>query len=206
VNKFFSHASSVAAFDFDGTLTTCDSLVPFIRYCYGSWSALCKSITLLPTCLLFACGLRSRQQVKEACLSRYFQGVPYEQVCRWGAAFASEALHTYLRPAMLQRLEWHQSQGHACVLISANVDVYLHAWAQSAGFDAVLCSALASDVQGRITGKLIGSNCWGPEKTRRLWELMEGRPRHSYTLYAYGDSRGDQELLAAADHAYYRYS
>jgi phosphatidylglycerophosphatase C len=55
---------------------------------------------------------------------------------------------------------------------------------------------------GRVTGRLAGANCYGPEKVRRLLALNP--ERESYTLFAYGDGRGDRELLAAADHPYYR--
>jgi phosphoserine phosphatase len=70
-------------------------------------------------------------------------------------------------------------------------------------FDACLSSRLSLDAQGCVTGKLLGSNCWGIEKVARLQDWLQ-RPRNTYTLYAYGDSRGDLELLAAADHPYYR--
>ncbi|MCW8829046.1 MAG: HAD-IB family hydrolase, partial [Gammaproteobacteria bacterium] len=47
-----------------------------------------------------------------------------------------------------------------------------------------------------------GENCYGAEKIRRLQSLLGERA--GYDLYAYGDSRGDRELLALADHAYYK--
>jgi phosphoserine phosphatase len=45
-------------------------------------------------------------------------------------------------------------------------------------------------------------NCFGPEKVARLTKLLG--PKNQYTLYAYGDSRGDRELLELADFKYYR--
>jgi phosphatidylglycerophosphatase C len=59
------------------------------------------------------------------------------------------------------------------------------------------------------TGALVGDNCRGPEKLRRLdeWlaEWLPGRDgieggRRGVVLWAYGDSVGDRELLGAADH------
>jgi phosphoserine phosphatase len=52
------------------------------------------------------------------------------------------------------------------------------------------------------TGDLALPNCYGAEKSRRLSDLLG--EREAYTLYAYGDSTGDRELLAMADFAYYR--
>ena len=75
-------------------------------------------------------------------------------------------------------------------------------WALKTGFDDVIASHLETREDGRITGNLLGENCFGIEKVRRLEALLG--PKSGYTLYAYGDSRGDRELLSSADYAYYR--
>jgi HAD superfamily hydrolase (TIGR01490 family) len=107
-----------------------------------------------------------------------------------------------LREEALQRLAWHRRQGHRCVVISASLGVYVQPWALQAGFDEVIASRLETTADGCVTGKLAQGNCYGAEKVRRLEALLGDRA--GYTLYAYGDSRGDRELLSLADHAYYR--
>ncbi len=191
----------IAAFDFDGTLTTRDSLLQFLFYTSGTqrtlFAILKSSLTLLGTCL----GLASRQEAKEALIASLYKGIYKKDLLSLGEAFASTQLNQILRPIMIQRLKWHQEQGHTCILVSANLDVYLNAWSEQNGFSATICSRLATDHEGRITGKLDSPNCWGPEKKRRLFEWLSDIPRDSYILYAYGDSRGDQELLSSADFA-----
>jgi phosphoserine phosphatase len=66
----------------------------------------------------------------------------------------------------------------------------------------VLASELAIDSQNCITGKLQGKNCWGEEKVAQLNELFGSKD--NYILYAYGNSRGDKELLELADYPFYR--
>jgi phosphatidylglycerophosphatase C len=78
----------------------------------------------------------------------------------------------------------------------------LKPWAESVGFAAVLGSRLERTAAGLVTGRLVGKNCYGEEKPRRLAELLGDR--RCYCLYAYGDSRGDRALLNCADYAYYR--
>ena len=102
----------------------------------------------------------------------------------------------------LDRLKWHQQQGHICILASASLDVYLEHWSRSQKFDGLVCSKLEYDDEGKATGSLLGRNCHGAEKVRRLHELIDAA--NITELYAYGDSRGDRELLAAADHSYFR--
>jgi len=76
-------------------------------------------------------------------------------------------------------------------------------WAIKAGFDEVLATHLEANTDGTTDGRLAGANCFGIEKVRRLETLLGARD--GYTLYAYGDSRGDREMLDMADHAYYRH-
>jgi HAD superfamily hydrolase (TIGR01490 family) len=102
----------------------------------------------------------------------------------------------------MQRLEWHKQHGHRCVVISASLELYVRPWAIKAGFDDVIATHLEAHMEGYVTGKLSGANCFGIEKLRRLEALVGAR--EGYSLYAYGDSRGDKELLSSADWAYYR--
>ena len=53
------------------------------------------------------------------------------------------------------------------------------------------------DAHGHLTGRFASPNCYGPEKVRRLQTIEPHRA--TYTLVAYGDSRGDAELLEWAD-------
>lgn len=56
-----------------------------------------------------------------------------------------------------------------------------------------------TDKEGRLTGRFKTKNCYGAEKVMRLlaWEPN----RKEYRLKAYGDSRGDREMLQFADEA-----
>jgi phosphatidylglycerophosphatase C len=192
----------VAAFDFDGTLTTGDSLLPFLLYNAGRVKGTAKLLRALPDLLGFCLCLKTRQEVKEAILAAFFAGHAIRTLREQGERFAREELPKMEVAAGMQRVRWHQEQGHRCVLISASLDIYLAPWAKQAGFDDLLCSRPQVDERGCFTGKLAGLNCWGPEKQRRLEELLG--PREGYQLYAYGDSRGDQELLSYATYPFYR--
>lgn len=193
---------SIAAFDFDGTLTYHDTLFHFLLFSQGKLSALSKLFLEVPNLALYAMGKIARQQAKEGVLTRFFAGQPMEKIRRIGQEFASAQLQKHLKPEAMRKLKWHQQQGHKCVLISASVDVYLDPWAKQAGIDHVICSQMAQAPNGLATGKLQGLNCWGPEKSRRLTEYLGDRS--NYNIYAYGDSRGDKELLEMADYPFYR--
>lgn len=192
----------VAAFDFDGTLTYSDTLIPFLFFVTGPFKGLCKLALQLPRIILSLLRKNSRQTIKEGVLKRFLGKMTEERAQFLGQQFASKQLSKHLKPAALERLHWHKNQGHRCILISANLNIYLHPWGMQAGFHNIITSICEVDQNGILTGRLEGLNCWGPEKVRRLLELLG--QHHDYTLYAYGDSQGDKELLVLADYSFYR--
>jgi HAD superfamily hydrolase (TIGR01490 family) len=159
-------------------------------------------IQLIPVFFKFFVGLLSRQETKEQILTQFFKGMPIRLLKASCKRYADRKLDFYLNPQAIERLKWHQRQGHRCILVSASIDLYLRPWAERYGFEEVLSSALEITSKGIVTGKLQGKNCWGIEKVKRLTHYLG--PKESYQLYAYGDSRGDQELLALADYPFYK--
>lgn len=195
-------SSVIAAFDFDHTMTDRDSLPPFLVQIKG-WTYTSAQLTLLaPAFIRFLIGNLSRQSVKEKILERFIRGMHRNDLEALAENYALHQLEHYIKNAPLQRLAWHQAQGHSCILISASLELYLKPWAAMHGFETVLGSKLELTQEGYATGRLAGLNCWGPEKVRRLIEYAG--PKQNYQLYAYGDSRGDRELLAFADYPFYR--
>ena len=192
----------VAAFDFDGTLTRRDTLLPFLLHTLGAGAVARHALVLSPTLAGYALGLIANGVAKERVFVRCLAGMRLDELQQEAEQFALFVLPGLLCHEAMQRLSWHKQQGHRCVVISASLELYVRPWAKSAGFDNVIATHLETREDGRITGKLFGENCFGIEKTRRL-EAMLGA-RDGYTLYAYGDSRGDRELLSCADYASYR--
>ncbi len=191
----------VAAFDFDGTVTYHETLSAFLRQVVTPWRFALNTLLLLPTLLGYALRLIPNGMAKERLLRRFLAGMPQARLAREGERFARERIPALLRPQALARLAWHRRQGHRCVVVSASIEDYVAPWALAAGFDAVIATRLERDGAGRVTGRYDGGNCYGAEKARRLRALLG---EAAVELYAYGDSRGDRELLAMAEHAYYR--
>ena len=61
---------------------------------------------------------------------------------------------------------------------------------------------MVEEREGVLTGRFLTKNCYGEEKVTRLLQLFPERTQ--YWLTAYGDSRGDFELLDFANESYYR--
>lgn len=192
----------VAAFDFDGTLTRRETLLAFLLHTLGPLRVARDALMLSPTLAGYGLGLIRNDIAKQRVFVRCLGGMRIDELRRQGEQFAATTLPGLMRPEAMRRLAWHRQQGHRCVVISASLELYVRPWAIQAGFDDVLATHLEIRADGTTTGMLSGNNCYGIEKVRRLDSLLGARD--GYTLYAYGDSRGDRELLSAADYGYYQ--
>ena len=189
----------VAAFDFDGTMVAGDSLIPFLWRTAGPRRfALAVLRHGLRIALATGLGVGSRDAAKEAFVRSMLAGLPLAAARRAGEAFARD-LEPRVDPASLARLRWHRDQGHELVLVSASLEVYLQPLADALGFDTVLATRLRVDGDERLTGSLDGPNVRAHEKVVRLRRWLGG---DACELWAYGDSAGDRELLALADHGF----
>lgn len=187
----------VAAFDVDNTLTVRDCVVPFMRRTMGTPQFM-RACVSSPVTLTKWVLQRDRDAIKKYFVQKAFAGQSVADIETMAIAFASEVAESWIRNDVAARLRWHQDQGHVVVLVSASLDPYLVPFGDLCEVDAVLCTQL-EEVDGLYTGELVGNNCRGDEKVRRLhsWMADAGIPVTSLG-YAYGDSSGDSALLAAA--------
>ena len=190
---------TVAAFDFDGTLTRRDTLVPFLASVVG-WPKLARGLGAeTPALARMGVGRGDRDLTKERVLSRVLTGRVHTDVeqagLRYGAVLASNAI-TY---EMRDRVAWHQRSGHEIVIVSASLDVYLNEVARQLDVEHILCTSLERDDAGLCTGRMLGGNCRGPEKAKRL-RAHFGDSLDDIELWAYGNRGGDDEMLALAQH------
>ncbi|MDP3702239.1 MAG: HAD family hydrolase [Hylemonella sp.] len=194
----------VAAFDFDGTLTWRDTLLPFLRRLLGTPTLLWVLLMCSPWLIAYALRLTSNHRAKAVLLQASLAGRTVDEVKRCAQAFVREYLPLQWRPWAMHQLVQHQQQGHRCVLISASTSLYMHLAGQSLGVDAVLCTEMEV-ADGRYTGRMATANCHGEEKVRRLqaWLATEFDASQP-VLHAYGDTSGDRPMLRLASVAWYR--
>ena len=195
-----SDARPVAFFDFDGTLTTGDTLMPFLKYVVGRRLYYTKLALVSPVLAAYFAKLLPNDIAKQVVLKHYLAGYHIDELYALGQRFSEEVIPAMLQPEGMERLRWHQEQGHDCVLVSASMDVYLNAWARREHFSEVISTALETDADGHVTGRIQGENCHGREKLRRV--LVWRDCRNPLETFAYGDTSGDLPLVAFVDKGY----
>ena len=187
----------VAAFDFDGTIAKRDTLLGFLEHAGGRRRTMFHLARRSPSLIKGMWNAESRDHAKNTVVGGVLRGLSEEQLTILGGSYARTLTKLY-RKDMLERISWHRDEGHETVIVSASLVYYLRPVARELGIDDVIGVELAFDSIGSASGGLARPNVRGPEKVRRLEEWWGDRP--ATELWAYGDSSGDAELLARADH------
>ena len=193
-------ARRIAAFDFDGTLTRRDTLVPFLVRACGARAVAGAVSRVAPRAARARLGrleaeIHHRDATKAALLRELLAGREAAWLARAGQDYA-RTLPRRIRPEMAHQLAWHRAHGHELVIVSASLLAYLEPYAHSEGFDHVIAVGMEVDRSGLLTGRMTGPNVRGPEKVVRLEAWLAGDPPG--LLWGYGNSNGDAELLALA--------
>lgn len=191
----------IAVFDFDGTLTRRDTLLPFLAWACGRRALSRALLSATPTAARARMGrlddtAHPRDASKAVLLDQLLTGREQDWFTERGAQFAS-TLDRRLRPDVMARLTWHRDHGHELVIVSASLHTYLDHFAADHGFDHVIAVEMQV-TDGVLDGGLVGPNVRGPEKAVRLCKWI-GDDLDQVQLWAYGNSSGDRELLAMAD-------
>lgn len=189
---------NIVAFDFDGTLTTRDSFLAFIKWACGSVTYYTGFLRFAPQLILMLLHLYPNWKAKERIFAHFFKGWQYSWFQALGDEFGSE-LDTMRNEPVIQRLREHIDRGDTVYVISASLPEWVAPWCNKLGVNTVLATEVEVDEDGRLTGRFKTRNCFGQEKVDRLLQVEPNREQ--YHLTAYGDSRGDKELLALADEA-----
>ncbi len=188
----------IAAFDFDGTLTARDSFIAFLAWSVPPARLGAALIRLAPAFLVYLL-VRNRGRLKAAAIKVLFGGVPRSELQAQARAFAIAKAHQLIRPDARAAWARLQAQGFRLAIVTASPEDIVAPFARGLGADALIGTRLKVDSEDRITGALDGRNCRGPEKVRRLIQVFGP---DMDLAQAYGDTRGDREMLAAAASGY----
>jgi phosphatidylglycerophosphatase C len=198
---------TIAAFDFDGTLTRRDTLLPFLVRGLGWPRFLLALLQCSPWLAGYAVRLVRNDAAKARLLRATLSGRTLSELDDWTSRWLAQDFAGQLQDWTMARLAWHRQAGHCCVLVSASPDIYLRRVASQLGFDGLICTEM--EVQGEsLTGRMHTPNCHGEQKVLRLQAWLSarfgGESAQAMLLYAYGDTAGDKPLLRLARHAWYR--
>jgi len=188
---------NLALFDFDGTLSEKDSLDEFLKYSVGRKKYLLNMFKFMPYFIFWQTKLMNNGVAKEHLFRIFFKGTDEKHFRKIAESFSLTKLDTMMRKDRMTILKKHQKNGDRVVIVSASMKCWLKPWCDKNKLE--LLSTQLEFKDEKFTGRFLTKNCHGAEKESRIRELLHVEEYES--VYAYGDSSGDTEMLAMADKA-----
>lgn len=186
-------------FDFDGTLTTRDTILPLGLFLARKGPDKYKKISLLALRLIL---LKLRLITNHAFKARFcellLKNESEEATATAARIFVQDYVQGILRKPVVERLLNHVQKGDEVYLVSSNFGFVLRALRGKWPLNGVVATEAEVD-GGRFTGRIAGRSCEGKAKLARVVSRF-GEPRVREAT-AYGDSRGDRELLGFVKNA-----
>jgi phosphatidylglycerophosphatase C len=190
----------IAFFDFDGTITTKDTLLEFIKFCKGSFRFYLGFLINGPYLVAYKSKIISNQAAKEKVLQFFFRNTPADVFENQCDAFTKTKLSSLVRPGALQEIKKLKDANYVVVVVSASPENWIRKWAKENEVELIASRLEVKD--GMMTGKIIGKNCHGEEKVRRIMEKYVITDYSS--VHAYGDTGGDKPMLALATRSFFK--
>lgn len=190
----------IAFFDFDGTITTKDTLLEIIKYQKGTFRFYLGFLLYSPWIVAWKIGLIPNYAAKQKIVQFFFGKMPVDAFQRSCDAFATEVLPGLLRPKALEEISRLQQAGAEIVIVSASPGNWSDVWRKQLGLGSLATRLQVSEQ--KITGKFDGKNCHGKEKVTRINDAYDLSAYDE--IYCYGDSSGDKPMLALGTFPFYK--
>lgn len=192
--------TSIAFFDFDGTITTNDSFLGFLRYFAGTFRFYLGLLSVSPYIVLFLLGLIKDYHLKTRVCRFFLKGKLLTELEEKAHFYGRNILPKMIRKGAIKKIRWHRKSNHQVVIVSASFRDWLIPFCKKYQLDLIATKLESKD--GILTGNLQGANCKGLEKVTRIKQKYD---LNNYDMvYAYGDSSGDREMLQMADEGFYK--
>lgn len=186
---------NLALFDFDGTLTKKDTLKEFLKFSTPKKRYYLNLMRFLPTFFLYKIKIISNARAKEQLLANFFKGVSKREFEEKTKEFSLTKIDTILREDTLKKLREHKERGDRVIIVSASIKCWIIHWAKRENIEVLSTELEFRD--GTFSGKFLTKNCYGVEKVNRIKSYLNLKEYQK--IYAYGDSKGDREMLKMAD-------
>ena len=190
----------IAFFDFDGTITTNDTMLELIRFHHGSFRFLTGMLLLSPYLVMMKAGLMTNQAAKEKMLAHFFGGMELEVFDKVCQQFALNRIPSMIRPGALEKIGMFKQAGTEVVIVTASAGNWIRPWSDTHGLSII--ATVLETINGKLTGRLLGKNCHGVEKVVRIkatYKLDEYG-----NISSFGDTSGDKPMLALANEPFYK--
>ena len=188
----------IAYFDMDYTILDTSSGLLYVRYLRQHHQITSRQLLRVGWwSLLYKLSLIDMARAMPH-MSAYAENASATEMLQQTRAWFKDMVQPHLTPAAIERIRWHQTQGHMVVVISASTQFAVRPVAEFLGLD-YLCTQLA--VNGdRLTGRIVEPACYGGGKIFWAKEFAMAHDAQLSDSYFYTDSLSDLPLLDLVGH------
>ena len=190
----------IAFFDFDGTITSKDTFLDFIIYSRGKIYFLFGIVYLFPFILLFFLKLYSNHKLKEKFFKFYLASITPIDLEKLGESYSLNKLPNIIFKDATKKIEWHKKNHHRVIILTASSPIWLSKWCETN--EVELIGTQFEIVNGKYTGNIFGSNCYGYEKYLIAKKIITNDK--SIKTFGYGDSKSDNYFLDLTTNKFYK--
>ncbi|MDO3642860.1 HAD family hydrolase [Mucilaginibacter sp. L3T2-6] len=190
----------IAFFDFDGTITTKDTLLEVIKHQKGKILFYTGFLLNAPTLIGLKLKMVSNQKAKERMLRYFFSGMniaAFQQACN---KFVDEVLPAMIRMDAIEEIQKLKAEGFEVVVVSASPTNWIQKWTDANGLGLIATNLQYIDKT--LSGYIDGVNNNAEEKVARIKAVYNLAEYDE--IYCYGDSSGDKPMLALGTKAFYK--
>jgi alcohol-forming fatty acyl-CoA reductase len=126
---------------------------------------------------------------------RYLGGLRESLAADWEGSLAPDSLRCFAFG--LERVAWHQEQGHRVFLVTGTLGPLARAAACRLPGTVEVCATELEVCDGRWTGRLTGEHLRGEAKARAVRGVAARHALDLASSYAYGNSLADLPMLEA---------
>src|SRR5690606_817876 len=157
-------------FDFDGTLTSVDTLFDFLKH---SFPEKYKSVYFQFVFLFILVKLKFKEpgQVKQQFLASFLKGKSKTEIEELAFKYFQKRKDLILRKSAIDFIS-QIGKTADIYFVSASLDIWLHPFAEFFGIK-LICTKAEFTEQGIFTGNFCGKNCNYEEKKIRILEEIE---------------------------------
>jgi HAD superfamily hydrolase (TIGR01490 family) len=183
-------------FDFDGTLTTKDSLNEFLKYAVGFPIYYLKLSIFSPIFVLYKLKLIKNDIAKQMLISLFFKGWSKSEFQEKAKQYSSTQIKKIVRKEIYDKFTQYIENGEKVIIVSASLECWLKPWCDLHDID--LLSTRLEFIDNKVTGKFATPNCHGKEKANRILKHLDVSKFDE--IIAYGDSSGDIDMFEMSDY------
>lgn len=183
-------------FDFDGTITTKDSFLKFLKFSASPNLFYLKLLLAFPYYFMYMLGIYDEKKSKEKILNVFIKNKSKEELIRMGNLFIDKLIKTKIvKPQFIDLIEEYKREKCEIAIVSASFDIWICPFCEKFNLVAI-CTKLKYDKSNIFIGEIEGKNCKGIEKKLKILNTFDLTKYAE--IIAYGDSVGDNEMMDLA--------